>query len=280
MEHFLRSGQSVDYSLAVSDSHDKKNSIIADILTEGQAGKIDASVSLAIQNKKGPSAFDLTGSDLFAIMSPAYDVTLRDRRQRDVIYISAPSGAGKSTWTGQYARAWQRHNDEHGRKQRVIVFSAVQEDPAFDGVELKRVPFDSLVDDDGEPNDAIEIDNLRDSLVIFDDIDVIANKKLRHWIQELRNRCLEIGRHKNINLIATTHQLMNYKETKIMLMECTKVVFFPNSGSAAQIKRYLKTYADLSPEEIKRVFSLKSRWVMLNKSSPRYILHATGGYLL
>ena len=108
----------------------------------------------------------------------------------------------------------------------------------------------------------------------------IPNKKLRLWVQDLRNQCLQHGRHDNINMLCTTHQLMNYKETKILLVEATKVVFFPNSGGAAQIKRFLKTYGELDAKQIQDVFKIKSRWVMLNKAAPRFILHASGCYML
>ena len=127
---------------------------------------------------------------------------------------------------------------------------------------------------------AITIEDLSNSLTIFDDVDVIPGKKLRLWIQDLRDQCLQHGRHNNINLICTTHQLCNYKATKILLMESTKVVFFPNSGGAAQIRRFLKEYGELEKEQIAKVLEIKSQWVMLNKAAPKYILHANGCYLI
>ena len=297
MEHFLKSSENLESSFEVVDTtyehpyRDNRRPIGRIIVTRD--GRIQNNLTLCIKGVDDPtkvkSEYNLSGSKLFAMMSPCPDPSMKSRRQRDVIYISAPSGSGKSTWAGQYARAWQdEFKSGHAAPKppasdgmdRVIIFSAVNEDPAFEGVNLKRVLFAHLVDSFGEPNDCITIENLSDSLVIFDDIDVIANKKLRLWIQELRNRCLEIGRHHNISLICTTHQLMNYKETKILLMEATKVVFFPTSGAGAQIKRYLKAYADLSQQQIKHVFSLKSRWVMINKANPQYIMHANGAYLL
>jgi hypothetical protein len=281
MEHFLKSGKSVGYKLKVMDPSSPANpdaQKIGDIIVS-KGKKFDQSMWLSVvscdEDCSENQRYELSGSRLFAMMSPSPDPQMKSRRQRDVIYISASSGAGKSTWAGQYSRAWQRCI-----KERVVIFSAVGQDPAFEGVDLKRIPFDKLVDESGDPNDCVQIEDLKDCLVIFDDIDVIANKKLKCWIQALRNRCLEIGRHHNISMICTTHQIMNYQETKILLMEATKVVFFPSCGAAAQIKRYLKSYAGLSPNEIKDVFALKSRWVMLSKAAPKYIMHANGAYFL
>ena len=300
-DQFLLSAQSSDFSLAVGDDdydkdkamQRKKGQKVADILfadrnttAEFAAGgavktqDLEAS-GLYLVNEQGSKSYNLVGSKLFCLMSPAYDTTLPSRHQRDMIYVSGQSGSGKSTWCAQYARAYQKSFHKHASGGgRIIIFSAVKEDPAFAGVKLKRVVFDDLIEDGEVVEDAIIISDLKNSLTIFDDVDVIPNKKLRLWVQDLRNQCLQHGRHDNINMLCTTHQLMNYKETKILLMEATKVVFFPNSGGAAQIKRFLKTYGELDAKQIQDVFQIKSRWVMLNKAAPRFILHASGCYML
>ena len=284
-EAFLRSGVSHEYSLLVGDpdySTDPKlqklkAEKIADVLFKKS---FKDNIALYMTNhsiETNHRVYDLTGTRLFSIMSPAYDTTLPSRNQRDMIYISGQSGSGKSTWAGQYARSYQSSN----KNSKIIIFSAVDSDKAFEGVKLKRVVFDQLIDDEGHiAEDMISLEDLKDSLTIFDDIDVIPGRTLRRYIQDLRDQCLQHGRHNNINMICTTHQLMNYKETKILLMEATKVVFFPTSGGAAQIKRFLKSYGELDSREISDIFKIKSRWVMLNKAAPRYILHANGCYMI
>ena len=287
-EAFLRSGDSHEHSLVTGNAvyeddpelKELEAEKIADVLYKSPKKKELKSLGLYMTSHhtdRKHKQYDLTGNRLFSIMSPAYDTTLPSRNQRDMIYISGQSGSGKSTFAGQYARAYQKAN----AKSRIFIFSAVNEDIAFDGVKLKRIVFDDLMDEDGHIDEnIIQLSDLKNSLTIFDDIDVIPGNALRRYVQDLRNQCLQHGRHNTSNMICTTHQLMNYKETKILLMEATKVVFFPTSGGAAQIKRFLKTYGELSPNQISDVFKLKSRWVMLNKSSPRYILHASGCYLI
>ena len=99
------------------------------------------------------------------------------------------------------------------------------QDEAFDGVDIQRVVFEDLLLDNGDVDEeAIIIEDLENSLCIFDDIDKCANKKIMKFLQHLRDQCLERGRHHNINMLCLNHQLMNYKETKVVLMEATKKI--------------------------------------------------------
>ena len=297
MDIFLRSGNNPHYSLEVRDSNDpvKKDDLkIANIVVAkpNKSSKhqqdgvvIDNSLSLYVTSveKKSMinSEYDVEDSKLFAMMCPTPDPNLKEKRQRDMLYVSGQSGSGKSTFVGQYCRNWQNSNNSKACfGGKIVLFSAVDNDIAFNDIKMKKIKFEDLVDEDGEPLDEIDIDDFEDSLTIFDDIDVIHNVKLKKWMQGLRNRILEIGRHKNISIICTTHQLMNYKETKILLMEATKVVIYPQSGAGEQIKRYLKTYLGLNKLEIQKIFQLKSRWVQLHKAVPRYVLHCNGAYFL
>lgn len=281
---FLQSGKAREHSLVLDDKDliDINKIKIANVVA-GTSMKNSSNVGgLFINNKKGAREFDTEDAELFAVLFPTPDPNLKERNQRDVVYVSAPSGSGKSTWASRYAEAFQKTKSlANGKMPRVIMFSAVNEDKEFDSrILMKRIQFKDLVDEDGKPTDSILIEDLKDSLVIFDDIDVVHNKELRKWLTNLRNQCLEIGRHFNISLVCTTHQLMNYAATKILLMEATKVVIFPRSGAIEQIKRFFRTYGGLSKEQMTRTFKLQTQWIMLSKTYPRYILHANGAYFL
>lgn len=279
MDHFIKLSRTLGRVMKVYDTVKVDPSIekIGDIII-CKGKKIDSSMWLGISPTDNETdlnqSYDMS-SGLFATMSPSPDPNMISRGQRDMIFISAPSGTGKSSWTGQYARAWQET-----MKLKIIVLSEVTEDRAFEGVTLKRIPFSKLVDERGEPNECIQMEDLKDSLVIMDDIDAITNLKLLKWIRQLRNKCLEVGRHHNISLICTTHHIMANNVTKTLLMEATKVVIFPFCGAGEQLKRYLKQYIGMNERQIKQVFSLKSSWIMINKSTPRYIMHADGAYFL
>lgn len=197
---------------------------------------------------------------------------LPNKATRDSLYIAGASGSGKSTYASFYIREYQKMFP----KNRIIVFSRVAMDPAFDTIKgLKRFLIDdSLVEKPIEPKE------LTNSLVIFDDIDTIPDKKQNEAVRQLRDSILETGRHESIYVISTSHQLMNYKHTRTLLLEATSTTFFIKSGSAYHINRFLKEYCGLNKKQIQHILNLPSRWVTILKTYPQCVLYETGCYLL
>jgi len=187
------------------------------------------------------------------------------------IYVSAPSGAGKSYWVGK----WLAEYKKMFKDNEIYLFSSVEEDESLDVNDPIRI----LLDADLMQN-PVQASELQDSVVIFDDTDTIRNKYLRESIHAMRDEILEIGRHFNTRMLITSHLMMNYKETRRVLNEATTVVFFPKSGTTHQIKRFLATYAGLEKDQIKKILKLPSRWIALYKTYPQYIVHEGGAFLL
>lgn len=205
--------------------------------------------------------------------------------ERDVFYVSGPSGSGKSTFVATYLTNYCDIFPDN----QIYMFSAVPSDPAFERFEedgpkktrdrMTRIVLDADYKEEILAGEGLDVTDLENSAVVFDDVDVITDKTLLEHVLNLRSRCLEIGRHYNITTCCTTHQLCNYKATKILLQEATKVVVFPRAGSSYHIKRFLKEYCGMKAKEIQRVLNLPSRWVMISKTYPQYILYKDGAYL-
>lgn len=191
---------------------------------------------------------------------------------REVNYIAGPSGSGKSTYVSKYAEEYKKMYP----KNDITVFSRLAKDKAIDKLKPQRVMIDEELLED--PIDAQE--ELADSCCIFDDIDTIRNKELREAVQETRDDILETGRHAKITCLCTSHQLMNYSKTRTLLNESTSCTFFPKSGSTYHIKRFLKEYCGLDRKDIQKILNLPSRWVMIHKSYPQYVVYQQGAYLL
>lgn len=138
-----------------------------------------------------------------------------------------------------------------------------------------RIPIDQRLVE--EP---IELNLIKDSLVIFDDVDTIKDKKILDSLEHLQNSILELGRHENIYCINSRHQLLNYKATRCLLNESQIIVFFTKSGAAHVIKQMLNKYCGLDKEQIDKIFRLDSRWVALHKCYPMYIVSEHNLYLL
>ncbi len=191
--------------------------------------------------------------------------------KRDSYYIAGPEGSGKSFLASMIIKQYKKLF----KKNPFFLFSKVQDDDALDELEPKRIELnDELLDD------PIEVDELGDSIILFDDIDTIHDKKMLEELRRVRDSILEIGRHHNSYIISTAHNMTNNKATKMSLLESANVCFFPKMGDSYHINRYLKEYGGLSKEQIKKVYSLPSRWVLHHKRAPNYIMHEKGLYLL
>jgi len=113
-------------------------------------------------------------------------------KEREIIYMTGPSGSGKSTYTRKYLEQWKKKNKD----KEIYMFSSLPEDESLD-VKPQRIRLDSSIYED-----PIEVEDFKDSVVIFDDIDVISDKKIRDAVYNILNKVLEIGRHFKINSLS------------------------------------------------------------------------------
>lgn len=130
--------------------------------------------------------------------------------------------------------------------------------------------------------DPIAVNELANSLVIFDDIDHIPEEGgLRAACYKLRDQILEIGRHQRIYMCITSHELFGgKKKTSVMKREATCIVMFPAAGMNAQYTQYLKAEHMLTPKQIKDMLSIKSHWVALYGHAPKAVLSERKAYIL
>ena len=180
-------------------------------------------------------------------------------KEREIYYITAPSGSGKSYFVMQYVKEYQRKF----KNNPIYLFSNVREDPTIDKINnLKRFKIDkSLVDD------PLDIKDLENSCVIFDDCDTIVKKDIRQAVIGVLNSILEEGRHWAISCLITYHLPSNGHDTKRMLNEAQKIVYFPNSSSS-KIKYVLQNYLDIDEKQIKEFKRINTRWVVISKNYP------------
>jgi hypothetical protein len=197
-------------------------------------------------------------------------IPLPNKEVVEKIYVSAPSGAGKSTWTGNYMREYRKMFKDND----IYLFSSIEKDRVLD----KHDPIRITLDED-LIQDPISPEEISDSLAVFDDTDTIRDPRLRNSIVLFRDWLLEQGRHFNVRMVMTSHLLSNYKATRRVLNEATAVVVFPKSGSGTyHIKRFLLTYCGLDKKEVKKFINLPSRWVAIYRSYPQYVIYDKGAY--
>ena len=192
--------------------------------------------------------------------------------ERTILYITAPSGQGKSYYTRQYA-------DEYKRifpKRDVYLFSSLGDEGSIDKIKnLKRIKLtrEFLSED-------ITAKDFQDSLVIFDDTDCITDKFVKAKVQGILNSLLETGRHFNASVVYTSHASCNSNDTKKILNECHSVTLFPNGLGGRSLKYLLDQYLGLDKKQIERIKKLKGRWVTILKSYPMVCLSENQAYIL
>lgn len=217
-------------------------------------------------NEKGKN---LTGKD---------DITLEDgeiiplpnKKVVEKIYISAPSGAGKTTWVSK----WLKQYKKMFKGDEIYVISSIPYDKPIDDLDPIRID----VDDELLQDDMLDGEDFENSCVVFDDVDTIQNKLHRTYIEKLRDYLLEQGRHFNVRMLMTHHLLSNFKKTRVMLNESTAVVLFPKVNGN-NIKRFLEFYFGFDDEQVKKIRNLPSRWVAIYKTYPHYVMYEKGVYI-
>ena len=126
--------------------------------------------------------------------------------ERAIIYIVGASGSGKSRWASNYC---EKYKEKYSYRPQYL-FSRLEKDEALDKLKyIKRVKLDKMLESD------IELEDLKDSLCIFDDIEAIENKAILAKINNLMHRILTMGRHTNTSIIFCKHIACDQKKHKI-----------------------------------------------------------------
>lgn len=187
------------------------------------------------------------------------------------LFITGPTGSGKSTFAAKYAKLYKRLYPE----RKVYLFSDIDKDEPLDKIKVKRVILDERMYE--EPLDK---KLFKDSLVIFDDIDNIKNKKIRDATRDFRDELLNNGRHNKTSVLSLNHNAMSNQHTKASLSETKALVLFLNAGDDYRLKNVLEKYCSFDKKEIKDILKLKSRYIYVHKHFPKYILTENSAHIM
>lgn len=186
------------------------------------------------------------------------------------IYVSGPSGSGKSYFMGN----WMKEYKKIWKDDPVYVLSSVQSDPVLDKNDPIRISKEEVlemtfVDEDFEK-----------SLVVFDDTFSIGDKIIRKKINYMIDALLETGRHYDTRMLISSH-LFSTPYTRRIICESTSVVIYPNTGGGIyHIEKFLKIYCGFKKQQIEKILNLKSRWVLIQRWAPIYVMHEHGIYMM
>ena len=88
-----------------------------------------------------------------------------------------------------------------------------------------------------------------------------------------------MGRHHNIAVISSDQLAFKGHESKGIMTNSFVFIMFP-IVSKYQCVQFLTRYMFLPKEQIHKICDLKSRFVLINKNNPLYVLHEHGFFYL
>jgi hypothetical protein len=177
------------------------------------------------------------------------------------VYVAGISGSGKSHFSANYIKQYLKMN----KKNEFFLTSQIEQDDVLDKLDPNRISPEELI------QDGIDIDDLKNSIWLFDDLYSIENKGERNQVISIIDNLAETSRHDDINLVVTSHLISNGMQSRRILNEATKLVFFPKSNKK-NIIYFLEKYERFPKDLITRCINLNSRWFMLDKSTPEHII--------
>ena len=198
---------------------------------------------------------------------PMFDETV----ERMVFMIAGMSGSGKSTYTSKLCQTYRLQYPTN----KIILFSNKPEDPVFDRLEY----IDRILIDEDLLIDPLTLNELEDSLVIFDDVEYSTNKDIDKELDRIRDLILQQGRSYRCSFVYISHQANNYKQTRTILNECNSITVFPSMTTRYSLKYLLERYFGFDKQQISKICSLPSRWVTIYKTPP-LVLYSKGAYLV
>ena len=219
--------------------------------------------AMKMMNKNKNKEISLLDGELV----PMFDETV----ERMVFMIAGMSGSGKSTYTSKLCQTYHLQYPTN----KIILFSNKPEDPVFDRLEY----IDRILIDEDLLDEPLTLNELEDSLIIFDDVEYSTNKEIDKELDRIRDLILQQGRSYKCSFVYISHLANNYKQTRTILNECNSITVFPSMCTRYSLKYLLEKYFGFDKTEVKKICSLPSRWVTIYKTPP-LVLYSKGAYLV
>jgi hypothetical protein len=162
-------------------------------------------------------------------------------------------------------------------KNPVYVFSSLDDDPTLDSLKyLKRIKLTKSEFLEAE----LKAEDFKDSLTLFDDVDVISNKKVLKKTMDILNSILQTGRHFNVSCIYTSHASTAGHATKIILNEANVIVIFPSTSGGKMMRYLCDQYLGFTKSQIDKMKNMQSRWCAIFRAYLRAIVTQNQASLL
>jgi hypothetical protein len=180
-----------------------------------------------------------------------------DSIQNDVIVIAGGKGIGKTTLAIYLTKLYHKFN----KHDRIILLS---------GVKSKFPHYVKVIDlNELDPFENTPVDLFKNSLVIFDDWENHPDPDISKYLERLVNVLAQNGRNYHISLIVIIHHLNKGLKSATLLREMDALVIFPEKFDY-NIFNVLLNHFGLSREMARKIYNIKSKFILIRNSSPFY----------
>lgn len=203
------------------------------------------------------------------------------------IFLCGPSGSGKTFLSKEIVK--------HDAKERpIVIFSKIENDDSLKELKKMKLKSHPFSDEKGgnrlikipirTEHDLMNLPSnheLKNCVCLFDDIDSFP-KDMADFLNQYRDSILECGRHHNITVLSTSHQLYNWAKTRVVLNESELVCMFPHSNRRNTML-FLRDRMGLGKKEVQYITDEimdNSRSIVCRMSAPNMVFHEKGVILL
>lgn len=181
---------------------------------------------------------------------------------RSVHFISAISGAGKTTWIKNFLK--NNKMSVKGVPKDIYLISPFKDDPSIDEIKPKRIKVDDI---DENP---LQMEDFANSILIMDDIDCFK-KSIKDPLYELLRSILYGGRHYNTDIFMTSHSPCGL-DLQPILNESHTITIFPHSSANRKLAYLTDNYCNIDRPELHKIKKTNSRWATIGRTHPPYVI--------
>lgn len=197
------------------------------------------------------------------------------------IFLTGPSGSGKTMLSEDIML-----HDEKFRP--CVIFSKIDEDDSLKRLRKQKLNSKTELEEQRDKKERLikirlqteddllnlpSNEMLKNCVCLFDDIDSFP-PQIAQFLNVYRDSILESGRHFNITVLSTSHQLYNWAKTRVILNEAESVAMFPHSNKRNSML-FLRDRLGLGKDEIVDIVDEAmnaGRYLICKMSAPNIII--------
>ena len=225
-----------------------------------------------IMNEKLKKCLEFATSEK-VFLKPVYN-TMPDRKNQ-IVTLFGSSGAGKSHKINDICM--RNPAIRNSVAPSIYLFSSVgDDDPSYKPIKNFYGERFIWIDPREVKSDTLNVKSYKPKTVlIFDDINSISDKRVRAMVVRFRNNCLEIARHNSLVIISSEHLFHNRAHTQKLRNSSAYLVLYPRN-SPKPIDDVLETQMNYNRHErtdlIKKV-KREGRAQFIHVDRPPYLIN-------